>query len=227
MKRKIIAFGSVALFLAMLMVAQAAVWSSSDPWASWSNGGYILYNNVWGSGAGPQTIWANSYSNWGVWADHPDTSGVKSYPNCTKEINKKLSALGSCTSSFNVTRPSSGAYCTAYDIWCDNYAHEIMLWMNKQGSVGPLGSLQQSNVSVGGHTWNVYRGYNGSTQVISFVRTSNMNSGTVDVKAVLNWVKSKGWFGDVTLQKVQCGFEITSSAGGLNFQFNSYSVSYS
>ena len=43
-----------------------AVWSSSDRWGTWSNGGYTLYNNVWGSGYGPQTIWANSYSNWGV-----------------------------------------------------------------------------------------------------------------------------------------------------------------
>jgi hypothetical protein len=29
-----------------------------------ANGGYTVRNDVWGSGAGPQTIWANSYSNW-------------------------------------------------------------------------------------------------------------------------------------------------------------------
>jgi hypothetical protein len=60
--------------------AQAAAWGSSDQWATWNNGGYILYNNIWGSGAGPQSIWANSYSNWGVWANHPNTGGIKSYP---------------------------------------------------------------------------------------------------------------------------------------------------
>jgi hypothetical protein len=43
-------------------------------------------------------------------------------------------------------------------------AYEIMLWMNKQGAVGPIGSLQTS-VSVGGHSWNVYKGSNGSNQV--------------------------------------------------------------
>lgn len=211
-----------------------AVWSSCDQWASWSNGGYILYNNIWGSGAGTQCIWANSYSNWGVWANHPNTTGIKSYPNVSKDINKKLSSLTTLKSSFNVTVPSTGSYNTAYDIWGNNYAVEVMIWLNKLGAVGPIASSyscngacpEATNVSVGGHTWNVYKGYNGSTLVISFLRTSNTNSGTVDIKAILNWAKNKGWFGDITVQKVQCGWEITSSSGGLNFTFNSYSLAY-
>lgn len=60
----------LSLILAVLLglwtgTARAAVWSSSDQWAAWPNGGYTLYNDVWGSGAGPQTIWADSYSSWG------------------------------------------------------------------------------------------------------------------------------------------------------------------
>jgi hypothetical protein len=206
--------------------AQAATWSSTDRWGTWSNGGYTLYNDVWGSGAGPQTIWANSFSNWGVWANHPNTGGVKSYPNATKYVGRTISALGSATSSFNVSVPGSGAYETAYDIWDTNNAYEIMLWMNKTGAVGPLGSFQTS-ASTGGHSWNVYKGSNGANQVFSFLRTGNTNSGTVDIKAILNWIKARGWFGDVTLGNVQFGFEITSSNGGLNFTTNSFSVSAS
>lgn len=82
-------------------------------------------------GAGPQTIWANSYSNWGV-------------PHSAKNVGKKLSALGKVTSSFSVTRPGGGAYETAYDIWADDNAYETMLWMNKQGAVGPLGTKQST-----------------------------------------------------------------------------------
>jgi hypothetical protein len=214
----------VALFLPT--AAHAATWSSTDKWGTWSNGGYTLYNDVWGSGAGPQTIWANSYSNWGVWANHPNTGGIKSYPNATRAVNKKISALGSASSKFNVTVPGSGAYETAYDIWCNNNSYEIMLWMNKTGAVGPLGSYQTS-VSVGGHSWNVYKGSNGSNAVFSFLRTSNTSSGTVDIKAVLTWIKNRGWFGDVTLGNVQFGYEITSSSGGMDFRTNSFSVSYS
>jgi len=206
--------------------AYAATWSSSDRYASWSNGGYTLYNDVWGSGAGPQTIWANSYSNWGVWSNQPNTGGVKSYPNSTRNVGRQIGSLGSVTSRFNVSVPGSGAYETAYDIWDTNYAYETMLWMNKTGAVGPLGSYQ-TTVSVGGHTWKVYKGSNGSNQVFSFVRQSNTGSGSVDILAVLKWIRGRGWFGNITLGKVQFGFEITSSSGGLNFTCNSYSVSYS
>lgn len=204
-------------------VAQAAAWSSTDKWGTWSNGGYTVRNDVWGSGVGPQTIWANSYSNWGVWADHPGTGGVKAYPHSAKAINKRVSALTRLSSSFNVSRPGSGAYATSYDIWADDNAYEIMIWVNKQGAVGPIGS-KQTTASVGGHTWDVYRGSNGANQVFSFLRTGNTNSGTVDVLAVLKWIGSRGWYGDVTVGEVQFGFEITSSPGGMDFVSNSYSV---
>jgi hypothetical protein len=201
-------------------------WQSSDQWGTWTNGGYTLYNNIWGSGAGSQRIWANSYSNWGVTANHPNTGGVKSYPNATRNVNRNLSAIRSLTSNFNVTVPSGGAYASTYDIWANNHAYEIMLWMNKTGPVGPLGSFQ-TNATVGGHSWQVYRGSNGANEVFSFIRTSNTNSGTVDVLAVLNWIRNAGWYGDVLVGDVQFGYEITSSAGGLNFTTNNFSVSYS
>ncbi|MFC6087934.1 glycoside hydrolase family 12 protein [Saccharothrix lopnurensis] len=203
--------------------AQAATWSSTDKWGTWSNGGYTVRNNVWGSGTGPQTIWANSYGNWGVWANHPNTGGVKSYPHSARNVGRKLSGLSRLSSSFDVTRPGSGAYATAYDIWADNHAYEVMIWVNKQGAVGPIGA-RETTVSVGGHTWDVHRGSNGSNQVFSFVRTSNTNSGTVDVLAVLRWIGTRGWYGDVTIGDVQFGFEITSSAGGMDFRSNSFSI---
>jgi hypothetical protein len=206
--------------------AHAAAWSSTDRWGTWNNGGYTLYNNIWGSGYGPQTIWANSYSNWGVWANHPNTGGIKSYPNATRTVNRRLSSLGSASSSFNVTVPNAGAYTSAYDIWADGHTYEIMLWMNKVGPVGPLGSFQ-TDTSVGGHSWAVYRGSNGSNQVFSFIRSSNTNAGSVDVRAVMNWIRGRGWFGDVTLSTVQFGYEITSSSGGMDFRTNNFSVSYS
>lgn len=226
--RSLVSIIAMALVVTMAIggTAQAATWSSSDKWGTWSNGGYTVRNNIWGGGAGPQSIWANSYSNFGVLADHPNTGGVKSYPHSAKNIGRKMSALQRLSSSFNVSRPGSGSYATAYDIWANNNAYEIMLWMNKQGAVGPIGS-KQATATVGGHTWDVYRGSNGANEVFSFLRTSNTNAGTVDVLAVMNWIKSRGWFGDVTLGEVQFGYEITSSSGGLNFTTNSYSVSSS
>ncbi|MFD5805021.1 glycoside hydrolase family 12 protein [Streptomyces sp. NPDC127020] len=205
--------------------AQAAVWNSCDQWGNTTLDGYILYNNIWGSGAGAQCVWANSGTNWGAWADHPNTGGIKSYPNAKKVINKPITSLGSLRSSYDVTVPASGAYNTSYDIWDTDYDYEIMLWVNQHGAVGPLGSPQGS-VTLGGHSWNVYKGSNGANEVFSFLRTSDSTSGTVDILPILRWIKdTKGWMGDETIGDVQFGYEITSSAGGLDFTTDNLTVS--
>ena len=205
--------------------AQAATWSSTDQWASWSNGGYTLYNDVWGSGAGPQTIWANSASNWGVWSNQPNTGGIKSYPNATKWVGTpdQLAELGDLR--VQRLRTVLRGYETAYDIWDSSNANEIMLWLNQTGPIGPIGSYV-TTVSVGGFNWKVYKGWNGSNNVYSFLNTGRSTSGTVDILSVLRWLENtQHWIGNVTLGNVQFGWEITSSSGGLNFQVNNYWVS--
>ena len=216
----LIAFSLFTLNLA------ASEFDSCEQWATFSNGGFNVYNNIWGGGAGAQCLSANSYKDWEVRADHPNTGGVKSYPNVSKELSIDVDNLGSCISSFSVTRPSSGAYCSAYDIWYNDHSYEVMLWMNKTGAVGPLGSYQ-TKATVGGHTWDIYKGSNGWNNVFSFIRTSNTNSGTVDIKAITDWLRNNNWFGNVKLHKIEFGFEITSSNGGMNFAVNDYSLSYS
>ncbi|MDQ0958833.1 hypothetical protein QFZ66_002711 [Streptomyces sp. B4I13] len=207
--------------------ASAAVWNSCEQYGNTGLNGYTLYNNIWGSGAGSQCFWANSGTNWGVWANHPNTGGIKSYPNSKKVINKSITSLGSLTGSYNVTVPSAGSYNTSYDIWDTDYDYEVMLWVNKTGAVGPLGT-SQGTVTLGGHTWAVYKGNNTANDVFSFVRTSNSTSGTVNILPILKWIKdTKGWFGNETIGDVQFGFEITSSSGGLDFRANSATVSSS
>ncbi|MFE9404179.1 hypothetical protein ACFYNY_20755 [Streptomyces sp. NPDC006530] len=219
-----VALGATITFAAA--PAQAATWSTCDQWGSTSLNGYTLYNNVWGSGTGSQCTWANSGSNWGTWADHPNTGGIKAYPNSTKSVNKALSGLAALTSNYNVSVPSAGAYNSSYDIWDAANKYEIMLWVNKSGAVGPIGTPQGS-VSLGGHSWNVYKGSNGSNQVYSFLRTSNSSAGTVDILPILRWIaNTKGWMpANAVIGVVQFGFEITSSAGGLDFAANNVTVS--
>ncbi|MFD7924175.1 hypothetical protein ACFV3R_33850 [Streptomyces sp. NPDC059740] len=218
-----LALGSAVAFAAA--PAQAATWNSCDQWGSTTLDGYTLYNDIWGSGAGTQCIWADSGTHWGVTADHPNTGGIKSYPNSKKVVNKPISALSSLTSHYDVTLPSGGAYDTSYDIWDTDYDYEIMLWVNHAGAVGPIGT-KQATVSLGGHTWDVYKGDNGANQVFSFLRTSNSTSGSVDVLPILKWLKdTQRWMGDETVGDVQFGFEITSAAGGLDFTANDVSVS--
>jgi hypothetical protein len=217
-------------------VPSDAVWVASGQWDTWTSNGYTVYNNIWGSGAGSQTIWARTPTNWGVVANHPMTSGVKSYPHTVRgSLNRTVSSLGSLTSSFNVSVPGSGNYATTYDIWANNWAYEVMLWMNFNGAVGPIAEQYDQNgavpafrnLSLGGHTWNIYRGSNGANAVFSFLRTSNTNSGSVDVRAILNWLRTQGWWGDVTVGEVQFGFEISGTNGSAAFTDNSFAMTVS
>ena len=106
-------------------------WTSAGKFAERPSAGYVVRNNVWGKGPGPQTIWANSFAQWGVRAAHPETTGIKAYPHAGWKVHRRLSALERCTSRFAVTVPAAGSYNSAYDIWCEQHAFEMMpssLW---------------------------------------------------------------------------------------------------
>jgi len=206
-------------------------WCSDAQFGQMNFAPFTMYNNVWGATTGTgQTIQSNGPSQWRTFSTFPETSGVKSYPNASLDMNgKTINTLGSCTSSFNVTMPNGGSNITSYDIWVPS---EIMLWMNKQGNVGPIAQAWNDdgtpvvtvpNVTVGGHTWDVYRG---GANVVSFVRQGNIYSGSVDILAILNWTADQGWISrTANLDKFQFGFEISSAPGGLNFVTNSYAMS--
>jgi hypothetical protein len=215
--------GAIALLAAG--PAQAATYNSSDRWASWSDGTYTVYNDEWGANYTYQDLWVNSAGNWGVWSQQNYTSGVESYPDVSRNVNRAISSLSYVNSSFTVTDPSAGSYEAAYDIWTQDNANEIMIWTDVH-HVGPLGSYVQT-LSLDGRTYNVFKGWNGANNVFSFVDTSTVTSGTFNILDVLKWIQySKGWMSNETLGKVQFGWEITTQNPGQNFVMDSYSVSF-
>lgn len=227
---------TICLLIAALYV-QAQNFETCDRWNSWDVNGYTIYNNIWGDGHGTQCLWAYNEGSWGVWADHPNSGGIKSYPNVDYDVNYTVSSMPTITASFNATTPGWGSYNTAFDIWYNNYDYEIMLWVNWNGSMGPISYNYgcsgypstacpvATNVNVGGHTWNLYEGTNGSATVYSFLRTSDTNSGTVNITQISQWLASNGYFGwNTNLHEIQFGFEITNSSGGADFRVNSYNV---
>jgi len=208
--------------------AWAYAYESSGQWASYSTGGYTIYNDEWGSGHGSQTLWVNSASNWGVFSTQPSTSGVKAYANASKSVGVALNSLHGASSSFNESLPGSGNWESAYDIWLNGSAIEVMVWTDTHGNVGPLGS-SIGNLSLDGNTWTVYVGNNGSNAVYSFKRTSNEASGSVNILDLLKWLENtKHYFSNPTLSTIQYGFEISGTGNTQqNFTINSYSASAS
>jgi hypothetical protein len=204
--------------------AQGSGWQSGDKWATHDTGGYRLSNNVWGVPPGPQVLWVNSPSSWGVWANHPAVGGDKSYPNVGRTINRPLSSLHQVTSRFDVSVPNNAAYDTAYDIWDPSQTHEVMLWMNERGAT-PAGSYRQT-VNLAGSTWRVWVGMVGSHLDVSLVRSRGTDRANVDILTILKWATAHGLFGNGVLGQVQFGWEIISSPGGGTFKVNRYSLNY-
>ena len=203
-------------------------WCSCTQYGEWANGAYSYYNNIWGSGAGPECIWATTTTMWGVAANHPTGTNIKSFPNISASPQEAISTIKSYVSSFDVTVPSSGSWETVYVIWVKGNAGariEISLSMNQNLLPGAV--ADRTNVLVGGHNWNVHFV---SASLVSLVRTSSTSSGSVDILAILSWLiannnTGKGVFdASWSLDQVQFGFQITSDGSPQAFVTNSFSV---
>jgi len=211
----------------------------------YKTGTFSVANNVWGSGPGPECVWATTSTLWGVTANHPQTGGVKSYPNIGYSPKLLISSINTYTSSFDITVPGNvGSWEAAYDIWLRTPGGggtriELMVWMYTY-KTGPISSVVASTKpKIGDYTWTVHYGSNGSNATISLVNTNpstgataNVTSGTIDVKGILDWLIANnttqyGQFDNTwTLDQVQWGFEISGDGGSTQeFINNCFSVS--
>jgi hypothetical protein len=208
-----------------------------------SGGRYIVQNNRWGTSA-MQCINVTSTGFSVTQADGSNaTNGApKSYPsvyygchfgNCSSgtilPMQAAANGFSSISTSVSMSYPSAGTWDAAYDIWFDptartngqNTGAEIMVWLNHQGTIQPVGS-QVATVSLNGATWNVWEG-NIGWNVVSYVRQSTTGSMSFSVSSFFNDAVSRGfastsWF----LTSIQAGFEPWVSGVGLTE--NSFSV---
>ncbi|MEZ0040281.1 hypothetical protein ABIF68_010651 [Bradyrhizobium japonicum] len=105
-KLKVFAALSAASVALVPISAKAPIWSSSAQYGSFSIDGYSWNNDVWGRGAGPQTISVSAVNQWGVWSNQPDTGGIKSYPHEGFNVGKPLSSINTLISNFNQEVPT-------------------------------------------------------------------------------------------------------------------------
>ncbi len=216
------------------MPANAQVWSSCSQYATYSSGQYNVYTDEWGASSG-QCLYVYSATNWTSTSNFSG-NGIKAYPDTEFSLNNvALSSLSSVPTSFNVTVPSGASYDVAYDLWTANNVDEVMIWEEWNNS-GPLSNGYgcssypstacpiDTNVNIGGSTYNVFQGNNGHN-VISFMRTSQRGSGSEDILQFMNWAASNGKLNSPTFSTADFGIEISSTNGTQNFTLNSYSSS--
>ncbi|WP_188189298.1 GH12 family glycosyl hydrolase domain-containing protein [Nonomuraea sp. SYSU D8015] len=241
----------IALFATCLVAtpAQAAP-VLCDKYASTTiqSGRYVVMNNVWGadtaqcidvnqSGGFTVTQAAHNKPTNGPPAAYPAIYAGCHYATCSTGSNLPMQAsaagFGALRSSMSMTYPGSGTYNAAYDIWFDptprtdgqNTGAELMIWLNRQGSIQPIGS-RVGTVALAGGTWEVWFGNTG-WNVISYVRTSPTTSldftiNTFYADAVSRGYAQRSWY----MTSVQAGFEPWIGGAGLavgSFSFGSSS----
>ncbi|MBS2962900.1 cellulose binding domain-containing protein [Actinocrinis puniceicyclus] len=215
--------------------------------ASVAGGQYMVQNNEWGSSAS-ECITTDGNADFTVAnsAISTGTSGAPGgYPSIYKGCHWGLCTSGSglpiqvstmspgkVTTSWSTTQPGNGIYDVAYDIWYNQSsstsgqpnAEEMMIWLNHTGSVQPSGSVVASNVSIGGHTYNVWLGRESTWNDVSYVMTSPTTSvSNLDIDLLAADSVSRGYMTNSDyLIDLEAGFELWQ--GGAGLATNSYSV---
>jgi Glycosyl hydrolase family 12/Cellulose binding domain len=156
------------------------------------------------------------------------TGGLTSTP-----IEVSNLTTGKVTTNWSTTQPGgSSDYDVAYDIWFNQTpttsgqpnGTELMVWLNHNGPVQPFGSEVASNVSIGGHTYNIWEGAQSSWDTVTYDMTSGTTSvsgldiGTLTQDMVSRGYTKSSWY----LIDVEAGFELWQ--GGAGLETNSFSV---
>lgn len=234
--------GGVAATVTMALPAHAA--TLCEQYGTVVAGNYIIMNNRWGTSA---TQCINTTSNGfsiiqedGVAATNGAPTAYPAiylgchYSNCSPNspLPAQINSFSSANSSISDTYPGGGVWDAAYDIWLNADTNvsgvqdtEIMIWLNHQGSIQPVGSATGS-ANLAGHSWQVWTGNNGQNNVVSYVSTSALSGMSFNVKDFINDTLSRGsqygnssWY----LTSIQAGFEPWS--GGTGLTVNSFSAS--
>jgi len=198
----------IALFAA---ASQAQQQTLCDQYGYYAASGYEINNNEWGkgSGSGSQCTYVNSVSSGGIsWKTTWNWSGgennVKSYPNAglvisnaklVSQINKIPTSASWSYSNTNIRADVAYDLFTASD---PNHTHssgdyELMIWLGRYGNVYPIGS-SVGTVSVGGYTWTLWSGYNGSMKVFSFIASNPVTGFNTDIKQFFTYLTNSQGF---------------------------------
>jgi hypothetical protein len=192
---------------------------------------------VWSPISGwQQTLHANTPGDWSVTANMPaGNTAIVSYPSSGSNYNERpLSSFASLYSSFseNMHATSGTQAWAAYDIWCNNWANEIMIHHDLARFSSYDSTPLASGVQFGGSNgvpvqrWDLHK-YGSSEYVWQPASNAwNEQSGSVDILGMLKWMMAHGYLsGSSNLTSIGYGFEIASTGGANeNFQVSSYSI---
>ncbi|MEY9994692.1 hypothetical protein ABIE67_006724 [Streptomyces sp. V4I8] len=209
----------------------------------WNEGKYTGTQCVWDNSRSGSTIsWGTNYSlaNSGTGKDHD----VKSYASTVLgwhwgwKVDKATTGLPIRVGDRRPVRTSwefsvssdPGIMNVAHDLWLhgkntadwqDQPTDEVMIWLNRQGGAGPLGT-KYGSVSLGGAMWDIYEGDIG-WKVHSFVRRANTTKATLNLDDFTQALVRRNLLSnDKYVSGIESGTEVFKGTGRLDTQ--AYSV---
>lgn len=222
---------------------------------------YIVQNNNWGNPTGSAQVLTytnNSFvvtSSTGTGSSAPasfpsiyigangDTQNGLYDTSSDDNLPKQVSAIKSVQTTFSYNKcDSSLGYNAAYDVWfasaiptttyTDAISGFVMVWLCKPNNFSPIGgSPTASNVTLDGHTWNVWEGprggsgTNSNAPVVSYVATSSMLSYTFDLNVYIKDAVSRGYIQNSWyLTDVFAGFEIWNGPAAAGLQETAFTA---
>jgi hypothetical protein len=237
------AAAGLAVPIALGSAARAATTTlCNSQTASVGGGSYIVQNNEWNSAAS-ECVTTDGNADFTVAnsAISDATDGAPGgYPSiyqgchwgkCTSgglaatPVQASDLSAGKVTTSWSTTQTGSGAYDVAYDIWFNHTptttgqpnCMELMVWLNHNGSVQPFGSEVATNVSIGGHAYDVWEGSQSTWDTVSYSMTTGTTSvSNLDVGQLAQDAISRGYLSSSCwLIDVEAGFELWQGGAGL------------
>ena len=167
-------------------------------------------------------------------ATYPSIYDGCHYGNCSPGTNLPMpvSLLQCVTSSWSFVPTNTGLWDAAYDIWFSTTTNtsggygggaELMIWMDYMPGTGAGGTLKATNVSIDGHSWNVYEGPVGWNYIAYLAVTPFTSFDDANILAFISDSEARGyilpgWY----LAAIEAGNELRT--GGVPFTSTGFSA---
>ena len=195
---------------------------------------------------------ASGFQNWSVTATDTDPSNapgeVLTYPDASFNYSQvdtaasgytappaqyDLNNITSLTSDFAESMPQRSNLNAeaAYDLWLNNWQTEVMVWVDtspaKDRNLADDGMTKVGAFTYGGQDFALWRSGSGITGFYVFLLNHNETSGSVNLKAMLETMVSRGFIpATSSLTQIPFGWEISDTGGGpVTFSLSRFDVS--
>jgi hypothetical protein len=222
----------LTLLCPMFLTAQTAYLCGSQDSIRVLNDEYIIYNNIWGAGAGEQCIDVDGTRFIVAHSTH-DSTGVAAYPCIYKGFHYwhsetsnsgmpvRISDLGAIPIEWDIAGTNAGGmWNAAYESWFSTTGNanpanggELMIWVNY--SQATPGGDQVGTVNLEGYTWEVWYA-DWDWNYVAYRITTKIDYINFDLKPFIDDCVSRGYLNSGWyLDNLEAGFEIWQDGQGL------------